>query len=99
VIRRLAWLAAAAGAGVAVAVAMRKLDAARRLATPDGVAWVIDIGFEQVRGLAGRVRQAAQEREAELREQLGVDHPPEDARAAIRQAKARVRGSEPIYDF
>jgi hypothetical protein len=84
-VRRLFWVALGATAGVLV---VRKITKTAQAYTPQGMASVLSVLVDGLRELAGSVRDAMAERDAELRLALGVDEGPIDpdrARALIDQ--------------
>ncbi len=72
--RRLFWLALGATLGVLI---MRKLSRAAARLTPSGLAQGVAAGLadlaDALRDFAGEVREAMVEREAQLRESVGLD--------------------------
>jgi len=78
-VRRLFWVALGATAGVVVG---RKVAGAARAYTPEGVAQGLSGLGEGLRELAAAVREAMEERDAELRLALGIDEGAMDAATA-----------------
>lgn len=71
--RRLFWVALGASAGVLL---VRRLTRVARAWTPEGLADRAGGAGERLAGFIADVSAAAAEREAELREALGVDGEP-----------------------
>ena len=90
--RRIFWVALGATAGVLV---VRKLTKTAQSYTPEGMARGLSGLGEGLREMAQVVREAMEERDAELRLALGVDEgviDPEQARALIDLPTADHRG-------
>jgi hypothetical protein len=90
-VRRIFWVALGATAGVLV---VRKLTKTAQSYTPEGMARGLAGLGEGLREMAQVVREAMEERDAELRLALGVDEgviDPEQARALIDRPTADHR--------
>jgi hypothetical protein len=88
-VRRVFWIALGATAGVLV---VRRLTSAAQSYTPEGMARGLSSLGEGLREMAQVVREAMDERDAELRLALGVDE------GAIEPARARSLIDHPTAD-
>ncbi len=68
--RRMFWMSLGATAGV---LAVRRITAAAKVFTPDGMAGVAGSLGERFAAFSAEVREGMAEREVELREALGLD--------------------------